>query len=141
MFRRGLVFLVLFSVPAFASDRWQELKSEASGATCRVARVAAAAATKTINVDCTKGDSVQEAIDKNSGAIVVEIRGVCIENVRVENRDVTLHGLSAASDGLQSPNTSPALVCSATRTTRASRTCRSATTPARRCSCSIRSWS
>jgi hypothetical protein len=108
MFRRGLVFLVLFSVPVFASE-WQERKSEALSHRAQK-RMTATATTKTIDVDCTKGDSVQEAIDKNSGAIVVEIRGVCIENVRVENRDVTLHGLSAASDGLQSPNTAPALV-------------------------------
>jgi hypothetical protein len=74
------------------------------------ARVAANAATKSISVDCTKGDKVQDAIDKNSGDIVVEIRGVCVENVVIDDRNVTLHGLSATTDGLQSPNTSPALV-------------------------------
>lgn len=109
MFRRGLVFLVFFTVPVLASSEWQERKAEALAQRAQK-RVKTAAATKTIDVDCTKGDSVQEAIDKNSGTIVVEVRGVCVENVRVENRNVTLHGLSAANDGLQSPNTFPALV-------------------------------
>jgi hypothetical protein len=108
MIRRGLVFLVLFTLPMFAAD-WQELKSEALAQRPQK-RVRAMAATKTINVDCTKGDSVQDAIDKNGGDIAVEIRGVCVENVRIESRNVTLHGLSAANDGLQSPNTIPALV-------------------------------
>ena len=107
MFRRGLVSLFLFTVPVCASE-WMEKKAEAMARRPR-ARVAASAATKSINVDCAKGDKVQDAIDKNSGAIVVEVRGVCIENVRIENRNVTLHGLSAASDGLRSPNADPAL--------------------------------
>lgn len=117
MFRRGLVFLVFFTVPVLASSEWQERKAEALAQRAQK-RVKTTAATKTIDVDCTKGDSVQEAIDKNSGTIVVEIRGVCVENVRIENRNVTLHGLSAANDGLQSPNTFPALVVQDSNETR-----------------------
>lgn len=116
MIRRGLVFLVLFTVPVFAND-WQELKSE--GLTRREPkRLEANAATKTIAVDCTKGDRVQDAIDKNDGEIVIEVRGVCVENIRVENRSVTLRGLNPASDGLQSPNTLPALVVDDSNATR-----------------------
>lgn len=109
MFRKGLVFLVFFTAPVLASSSaWQERKAEALAQRAQK-RVKTAAATKTITVDCTKGDSVQDAIDKNGGTIVVEVRGVCVENVRIENRNVTLHGLNAANDGLQSPNTSAAL--------------------------------
>ena len=108
MIRKGVVFLFLFAMPLFGGE-WQERKAEALAQRAQ-RHPRTMAAVKTINVDCTKGDSVQEAIDKNGGTIVVEVRGVCIENVRVENRDVTLHGLSAANDGLQSPNNFPALV-------------------------------
>ncbi len=110
MIRRGLVFLVLFTMPVFAShSQWLEKKAEAL-ARRPMARVAPDASTKSIEVDCTKGDKVQDAIDKNSGDVVVEIRGVCIENVVIDDRNVTLHGLSAATDGLQSSNMSPALL-------------------------------
>ncbi len=108
MIRRGLVFVVLFTMPVFASQ-WLEKKTEAL-ARRPTAGVAANTSTKSIDVDCTKGDKVQDAIDKNGGDIVVEIRGVCIENVIVDDRNVTLHGLSAANDGLQSANSSPALL-------------------------------
>ncbi|MGZ5432507.1 MAG: hypothetical protein ACXWH7_06220 [Thermoanaerobaculia bacterium] len=109
MIRKRLVFLVLFSVPLFAAD-WREMKSEAMAQRAQKRLAATAKATKTIAVDCAKGESVQDAIDKNSGTIVVEIRGVCVENVRIENQEVTLHGLDAANDGLQSSSSTPALI-------------------------------
>jgi hypothetical protein len=108
--------MVVFSFPLLAAD-WQEMKSEAMAQLAQK-RVPAVAAKKPITVDCAKGDSVQEAIDNHSGTIVVEVRGLCIENVSIENRNVTLHGLSAANDGLQSPNTSPALLVNDSNDTR-----------------------
>ena len=109
--RKSFVFLLLFGTPLLAAD-WRTTKSEAvsEARSLRVQRrVAGTAAAKPIQVDCTKGSSVQSAIDKNPGTIVIEIRGVCTENVSVENRQVTLRGLDPANDGIVSPNTTSAL--------------------------------
>ncbi|HSR53524.1 MAG TPA: right-handed parallel beta-helix repeat-containing protein, partial [Acidobacteriota bacterium] len=52
-------------------------------------------------VDCTKGDSIQEAVDKSKGPVVIEVRGICRENVRIEGKQVTLRGQDPASDGIE----------------------------------------
>lgn len=51
-------------------------------------------------VDCAKGDSLQEAIDKSADGDVLEVRGLCHENVRVMRKRLTLHGLDPATDGI-----------------------------------------
>lgn len=56
---------------------------------------------KTVAVDCTKGQSIQAALDQNDGPLVVEVQGVCLENVRIERKTVTLRGSDPTTDGIQ----------------------------------------
>ncbi len=73
-------------------------------------KVAPNAASKSVNVDCTKGESIQAALDKNGGPVVISIHGVCIENVLVRQHEVTLSGTDPATDGIQGTASGPALV-------------------------------
>jgi hypothetical protein len=56
---------------------------------------------KSVVVNCAKGDSISAALAKNTGPLVIEVRGICQENVWIERSDVTLHGLDPASDGIR----------------------------------------
>ena len=117
MVRSAWVFLAfLTAMPLFAAN-WQEMKADAL-ARLPVLR-AARQAGKVLVVDCTKGESVQAAIDKNASPVEVEIHGVCIEAVRIDGKDVTLRGISPATDGLQSPTSAlPAVLIVDTRASR-----------------------
>ncbi|MFY9622186.1 MAG: hypothetical protein WAM70_09285 [Pyrinomonadaceae bacterium] len=57
----------------------------------------------TVTVDCTKGESINEALTKSPTArnLTVEITGMCTENVVVTRDHVTLHGTNPANDGIQ----------------------------------------
>jgi hypothetical protein len=63
----------------------------------------AAQTTATVNVDCTKGKSINKALDqhKNAQSLIVEIEGMCNENVIVTRDRVTLRGANPATDGIQ----------------------------------------
>jgi hypothetical protein len=77
-------------------------KPEALRAVRAMRVVSAAVGAKAVSVDCTKGKSVQAAIDANVGAVTIDIHGICVENVRIERRsDITLRGASALTDGIQ----------------------------------------
>lgn len=67
----------------------------------KVRVLANASAVKVIKVDCTKGESVQAAIDKNAPPMVIDIHGICSENVLLTRSDVTLRGNDPAADGIQ----------------------------------------
>lgn len=59
--------------------------------------------TATVAVDCTKGESINEALTKSPLArnLTIEINGMCVENVVVTRDHVTLHGTNPANDGIQ----------------------------------------
>jgi hypothetical protein len=59
-------------------------------------------AAKTIRVDCTRGQSINKALTDTSPQLVIEIRGMCSEQVLVERRSVTLRGSNPDLDGIQS---------------------------------------
>jgi parallel beta-helix repeat protein len=78
------------------------------------APVSKAEGAKTVFVDCNKGKSLQKAIDDNPGPAVIEVSGLCYENVRIKNGWlVTLRGNDPATDGIRGerdyPNFSAAL--------------------------------
>ena len=83
----------------------------------RTAR-ASATLSRTIRVDCTKGQSIQAAIDKNAGSIIVEIRGICSENVLIDGREVTLRGSDPTVDGIRGVAMTGATLAAVGRTTR-----------------------
>ncbi len=71
------------------------------------AKVYAAAAEKdkttaTLKVDCRKGESINSALSQHAGArsLVVEISGLCRENVLVTRDRVTLRGADPTADGV-----------------------------------------
>lgn len=57
----------------------------------------------TVRVDCTRGQSINEAMTKKPKAysLIVEISGMCRENVVVTRDRVTLRGTDPAGDGIQ----------------------------------------
>jgi hypothetical protein len=99
------------STPAAGQDertpvsRLKALKAERLAA--RPQATAAAIAEKTVAVNCAKHDSISAALAKNTGPLVIELRGVCKENVLIERNDVTLRGADPASDGIQGVTADP----------------------------------
>lgn len=67
--------------------------------------------TQSIPVNCAAGQSVQAAIDASAGPVEIVISGICIDNVLIRDRDVTLRGATGPSvDGIRSPlSSTPAL--------------------------------
>lgn len=67
------------------------------------ASAAIAQTTATVNVDCSKGKSINKALDqhKNAQSLIVEIEGMRHENVVVTRDSVTLRGANPATDGIQ----------------------------------------
>ncbi len=56
-----------------------------------------------VKVDCTKNKSINEALKQNLNAqsLIIEIEGMCHENVIVTRDRVTLRGINPAVDGIQ----------------------------------------
>jgi hypothetical protein len=56
----------------------------------------------TVRVDCASGRSINRIL-RNAPArpLIVELRGTCVENVRVRRHDVTLRGADPAADGVR----------------------------------------
>lgn len=64
--------------------------------------VGARAPTTTEKVNCHKGESINKALTKHPGAaLVVEISGMCRENVVVTRDRVTLRGSDPGTDGVE----------------------------------------
>ena len=56
---------------------------------------------KTIKVDCSKGQSINKALEDKADELIIEISGMCEENVLVERHNVTLRGGDPAGDGIR----------------------------------------
>lgn len=79
------IFVLAVSLAAFAASR------------------AYAQTTFTVSVDCTKNKSINKALEqhRNADNLIIEIEGMCRENVVVTRDRVTLRGTNPASDGIQ----------------------------------------
>ena len=100
---RTIIPVFLFSAAsAFAidHDEVRALKQQARSR-MRVATHAQSTAPKTVTVDCTKGEKIQEAVDKNAAPLDIVVTGVCVENVLILGKSFTLSGTSPATDGIQ----------------------------------------
>ena len=65
-------------------------------------------ATKTVKVDCTKGKSINKALNANKFVfrLIIEIHGICYENVDISDRKrVTLIGDDRDEDGIHGVST------------------------------------
>ncbi len=57
---------------------------------------------KVVVVDCDKGKSLQDAIDSNADPVVIEVHGLCFENVVIRRRDgLTIRGTDPEFDGIR----------------------------------------
>lgn len=72
------------------------------------AGAAFAGSTKTVTVDCSKGQSINAALDDKSEELVVEVEGFCHEKVVIRRSGVTLRGSDPALDGIVGPAAGPA---------------------------------
>ena len=61
-------------------------------------------ATLTVAVDCTTGDSINDALENEADELVIEISGFCTENVYVRRDNVTFQGTDSATDGITGPS-------------------------------------
>lgn len=62
-------------------------------------------------VNCNSGGSIQAAVDASRGPVEIQITGICVENVLIRDKDVSLRGVQKPSlDGIRSATSSmPAL--------------------------------
>lgn len=68
---------------------------------------AGTAGSKTVSVDCTMGQKIQAAIDREDGPLVVDVHGFCEENVSIVRKNVTLRGLDPMTDGIDGVVSNP----------------------------------
>ena len=59
--------------------------------------------TLTVRVDCTRGQSINAALNRNAEELIIEITGKCNEAVKIRRSRVTLRGTDPALDGLVGP--------------------------------------
>ena len=64
-----------------------------------------------VTVNCNQHESIQAAVDASAAPVEILITGVCVENVLIRNRDVSLRGAQGPSlDGIRSADpATPAL--------------------------------
>lgn len=65
------------------------------------ADAAAAPASHTVNVDCAKGQSIQDALKRDADELRINVSGFCRENVIVRRSNVHLAGADPDLDGIE----------------------------------------
>ncbi len=95
---RSLVFVCLFVAAAAQAMEVPKMPSAPRPAS-------------SVTVNCNQGGHIQAAVDASSAPVEILITGICVENVLIRNKDVSLRGTQQPSlDGIRSidPST-PAL--------------------------------
>lgn len=65
---------------------------------------------KVVEVDCSKGQSINAELEKNTGSdLIIQIKGICIEDVVVRRDRVTLRGTDPSTDGISAATSDPAV--------------------------------
>lgn len=90
---------------------WKHLGAAAIAATIAATAVAAADSDsdsdsgapqlRVIRVDCDRGDSIARALRTRADELVIEISGICTEDVEIRRDRVTLRGTDPAVDGIR----------------------------------------
>jgi hypothetical protein len=58
---------------------------------------------RSVVVHCNNGQSIQAAVDANPAPVEIQIAGICVENVLIRDKDVSLRGTQTpALDGIRS---------------------------------------
>jgi hypothetical protein len=57
--------------------------------------------TATVVVNCTKGDSINDALTTPAVTLTIQVHGICTENVVITRDYVTLAGTSPSTDGIR----------------------------------------
>lgn len=60
-----------------------------------------AASVKTVKVDCNKNQTIQKALETKADELIIEIEGLCVEDVEIHRARVTLLGQDPAVDGIR----------------------------------------
>lgn len=56
-----------------------------------------------VTVNCNNGQSIQAAVDANRGPVEILVTGICVENVLIRDKDISLRGTQKpALDGIRS---------------------------------------
>ena len=58
-------------------------------------------ATATVFVDCNAGDRIRVALARPAVELTIEITGICVEDVEILRKNVTLRGTSPLTDGIR----------------------------------------
>lgn len=61
--------------------------------------------TKTVDVDCAAGDSIAAALTRKADELIINISGLCVEDVTVRRDRVTFRGTNPLTDGIQAATT------------------------------------
>ena len=61
--------------------------------------------TKTVDVDCAAGDSITDALKRKADELIINISGLCVEDVTVRRDRVTFRGTDPLTDGIQAATT------------------------------------
>ena len=77
------------------------------GAAAQAAEIPAMPAARgpvtTVAVNCNSGGRIQAAVDANPAPVEIQITGICVENVLIRDKDVSLRGTQTPSlDGIRS---------------------------------------
>lgn len=65
-------------------------------------------ALRVVQVDCTRGKSIMKALEKKADELIIEIEGICTEDVEIRRDRVTLRGTDPAQDGIRAATTDEA---------------------------------
>lgn len=60
---------------------------------------------KVMDIDCADGDSINRAVSRRYRELIINIKGICVEDVVVARDRVTLRGTDPAVDGIQAAST------------------------------------
>ncbi|MBW2714071.1 MAG: right-handed parallel beta-helix repeat-containing protein, partial [Deltaproteobacteria bacterium] len=66
-----------------------------------VSSASAAPATATVSVDCHKGQKISNALNRPADELIIEISGICEEDVEISRTHVTLRGTDPLTDGIR----------------------------------------
>lgn len=104
-----LAALALPGAGAHAQSLAEAISGVERGARRPAGRAAPAAAAggsvKAVAVDCAAGESINAALAKKADELIVEITGLCAEDVQVRRDRVTLRGSDPLVDGIQAVGT------------------------------------
>ena len=101
----GTAMLVLVGAPVAMGQTIDAVDALPTGADGETELATRAPALKIVSVDCTRGKSIMKALKKKADELIIEITGICTEDVVIRRDRVTLRGTDPATDGVRALTT------------------------------------